>query len=568
MHLPDKSNRLLLIILLAFSAFLFLQIINGVFSAIRGGDAVSYVLLAKSIATGHGFADINIPGAPPHTQYPPLLPLIMSPAFYLFGFNFTWMQLIVACFGLATAWMVTVYFEEEAGEGTAFVIALLTVTNFYFLFFVKEIMTEVPYAFLSLLALHLFRRYDRKVTISAGSVIALAAVVAAAYMMRMIGVTLYAGICAALFYAFLTGGEEKAKRIKKLIAFAALAIVPFVIWSVRGSLYSEGVATYQSIFMQADYYSKDTGSLAAWSLLARFAKNSIYYYEAVSKTILSASAFKGAIHGVMLKVLLFVFFIIFIVGYATECWRKRGAKEAYVFLYFGLLTVWPVYGTGDARRYIVPMLPFIYWYFLSGVRVLSNIRKAAPETARLRLKGFVLLLALFLLALNLFDIRRFLTPVAAQRFFSVAAALPARLLKSEPELTPRSLGNFDRTAPCYNNYLSASFQLKKVLAPEDVVLARKPEIVSLITGGYSVRFPYTHDGKAMLSFMERSGVSYVLLDGCFKEAGEYVVPVVLDNEERFTLLLKERDGTAILKFNSAWSVDAGGSDGKATGKDQ
>lgn len=547
MRSTDRTSRLLLALLLAFSAFLFLQLVNGVFTAIRGGDAVSYVLLAKSIATGHGFADINIPGAPPHTQYPPLLPLILSPAFYLFGFNFTWMQLIIVSSGLGAIWMTVVYFREEAGIGAALVIALLTATNFYFLFFVKEIMTEVPYAFLSLLALHFFRRYERAASIRPGLLIALAGLVGAACMMRMIGVTLYAAIAAALFYGFLTGGEGKSLRLRKLIAFAALAILPFVVWSIRGSLYSEGVATYQSIFMQADYYSKDTGALAVTSLLGRFAKNSSYYYEAISKTLLSSSAFKGAIQGVALKAFVFAFFAVFFIGFVCECRARRGVKEAYAFFYFGLLTVWPVYGTGDARRYIVPMLPFIYWYFLTGVRVLTNIGRKA-ERERLPLKGAVVLMAVFLLALNLFDIRRFLTPDAVNRFLSVAAAMPSKLATHEAGLTARSLGSFDMTAPCYNNYLAAAMELKKVLVPGDVVMARKPEIVSLITGGYAVRFPYTRDGAAMLSFMERAGVVYVLLDGCFKEAGEYVVPVVLANEERFIVLLSERDGTAVLKF--------------------
>jgi len=543
----EQKRNILLIVLLAFSAFLFLQIINGVFSAIRGGDAVSYVLLAKSIATGHGFADINIPGAPPHIQYPPLLPLIMSPVFYFFGFNFTWMQLIVVCFGLATVWMTVVYFRDEASVPTALIIALLVATNFYFLFFVKEIMTEVPYAFLSLLALQLAKKYD-KGGIRPGVLIALSALVGAACMMRMIGVTLWAGISAGLFYSLMIAKDDRGLRLKRLVLFGAIAILPFIIWSIRGSLYSEGVATYQSIFMQADYYSKDSGALAVTGLLGRFAMNSGYYYEAVSRSLLSSSGFKGALGGFLLEVLVFLFFITCAVGFVRECWVKRGAREAYTFFYFALLTVWPVYGSGDARRYVVPMVPFLYWYFLVGVRTMSDIFKKAAAYERLTLKGAVIPLALFLLVLNLVDIRMFLTPAAVKRVASVLASMPSNLSNRSPELTPRLLGDFSKTAPCYNTYLAAAIELRKVLAPGDVVMTRKPEIVSLITGGYAVRFPFTSNEDIMMEFMEKSKVAYVLLDGCFKEAGEYVVPVVMARKERFTVLLNGQDGTAVLKL--------------------
>src|ERR1051325_3510223 len=50
-------------------------------------DDAIYTLLAKSLATGHGFRMINLPGAPHATHYPPGYPLLLaalwklSPAF-------------------------------------------------------------------------------------------------------------------------------------------------------------------------------------------------------------------------------------------------------------------------------------------------------------------------------------------------------------------------------------------------------------------------------------------------------------------------------------------------------
>ncbi len=539
------KSRLPVILLFAFCAFLLVQLINGDISGVRGGDGASYVLLAKSIATGHGFADINIPGAPPHTQYPPLLPFIFSPFFYLFGYNFTWMQVVVIGFAFATVWMIKAYFEEEAGRTGALMIALLTATNFFFLFFSRELMTEIPYAFFALLALYLLRKYERGGYAERG-LLAVCAAFSAAYMMRMIGVTLYGGASVALLYrAWRGSGVQRKSEARRFVLFSVFAVLPFALWTIRGALYSRGVSTYESIFMRADYYSKDAGGLGAYALFARFVKNSVYYYEGVSRTLFSSAGLKGATEGLVLEGLLFVIFIVFLAGFIHELRSKKGAREFYVLFYFGLLTVWPVYGSGDARRYIVPMLPFIYFYFLTGVKTLSSLKDAAARLAPLTSVP-VIVAALFLLTVNLIDIKGLILYGSVGRFASEAVSLPAQLATRKPELSRESLGNYSLTAPCYDNYIDTAFELKPVLRPGEVIMTRKPEIISLITGGYAVRFPFTKKDGAVLDFIERNKVRYVLLDGCYAEGLKYVVPVIRANEGRFTMLLKKSDGTALL----------------------
>ena len=43
-------------------------------------DDGMYVVLAKSIATGHGLHWLNVPGAPPATHFPPGYPLLLASA--------------------------------------------------------------------------------------------------------------------------------------------------------------------------------------------------------------------------------------------------------------------------------------------------------------------------------------------------------------------------------------------------------------------------------------------------------------------------------------------------------
>lgn len=47
-------------------------------------DDVTYLTLGKSLATGQGYRDLYLPGAPPHVSYPPLYPLALAGVWWLF----------------------------------------------------------------------------------------------------------------------------------------------------------------------------------------------------------------------------------------------------------------------------------------------------------------------------------------------------------------------------------------------------------------------------------------------------------------------------------------------------
>ncbi|MEN6304690.1 MAG: glycosyltransferase family 39 protein, partial [Armatimonadia bacterium] len=48
-------------------------------------DDASYVMLAQSLLTGHGYSQIAYPDNPPESKYPPLLPLLIAPFLWLTG---------------------------------------------------------------------------------------------------------------------------------------------------------------------------------------------------------------------------------------------------------------------------------------------------------------------------------------------------------------------------------------------------------------------------------------------------------------------------------------------------
>src|SRR5574337_1828718 len=130
-HIGGAAALLALAAIMALTAVIGFELIDGALTYIRGGDSVSYVLLAKAIATGHWYSDINIPGSPPHTQYPPLFPLILSPVYFLLGLNVFWMKAVVLAFGVSAVLGAGLLFGKDSGRARGAVVALLTGTSFY-----------------------------------------------------------------------------------------------------------------------------------------------------------------------------------------------------------------------------------------------------------------------------------------------------------------------------------------------------------------------------------------------------------------------------------------------------
>lgn len=528
-----------------------IALVNDTLSSIRGGDAASYMLLAKSIATGHGLADINIPGAPPHTQYPPVLPLILAPLYALFGYNFVVMRILLLVFSYGAVYMAGRYFDRLAGGRVATAVAFLTATNFFYLFFAREFMTEVPYALFALLALYFTRKFGERGGVRE-YVIILPALVALTYMTRMIGVTLYAAVMVSLFISYIEGRaepEQKDRARRRLLYFGVAAIVPFVMWSVRNSLFAGDVATYQSIFLQGDYYSLDAGGAGVASIAARFAQNVGYYFDAIPSSIITSAGLKGVLGPVLLSVLSTAVLLLVILGLVRELRVRRGVKDIYFIIYFGLLTVWPVYGSGDARRYVVPMIPFVYYYLIVGISALSGLRSAFAGNA-MRYATAAVIASLALLAVNLYDIREIVWPPSlAGRLAGGGRTIKANLLKKIDVLTPEaaSAKYFEGFAPCYANYIYASEYLGRVMSPEGVVMTRKPEIAYLVSGRYAVRFPYTSDRSTMEAFVEKAGVTHVMFDACYPEAGTYVKPYIEAHADEYATVADDTRGTVILR---------------------
>ncbi|MFQ5480607.1 MAG: glycosyltransferase family 39 protein [Thermodesulfobacteriota bacterium] len=541
------------VIIIALISF-FILLSDGLF-VIFGFDTPDYILLARSMALGHGYAEINIPGLPAHTQYPPGLPLLLTPVLYLLGYNLMWMHIIILVSAFLSIYVIKRLFESEADNFLGIAIALLTLSNFYFISFTREILSEVPYTFFSLLAIIFFEKYladDSRRRYLALFIAALAA----SYLTKMIGVTLYAGALTAIILKAIKEKRETPPPVKKILFFAVAAISPFLLLMARNALLSTGGNTYQAIFFNADYYNAESGVTGAIDLLTRLASNLNTYLLLPSKMIFIYLDY-GRTPPLVFGALTFITTTLMLYGLLHELYKKGGCREFYVIFFFGLIIAWPAYGIGDSFRYLIPMIPFFYYYLFIGIRLSAHNITALLQKRPVERAKLLLYPCLILLALNLLSQKGILlTTEIARRVHESIVLLDKNSLKKFNIISEKTVftSELKSLPPCFTHYLSSSYFLRSIMRPGDVATARKARLTALITGGYVLKFPFTHKSEKMLEFFTRENIDYVLIDRCYPETRDYIIPFFNENNDLFEMpdknylvfRFKGRDKTKII----------------------
>ena len=562
-HQPKQRDRswYVGIFFIVFFIFLYFQLIDDKLSYLRGGDAASYILLAKSIASGLGFSDFNLPGNPPHTQYPPLFPLLLSPIIAVFGYNFMWMRLLVIGFALASLYITWRFFLERVSKTMSYVLVFLVGTSFFVLTLNAEILPEIVYLFFSMLTLYLYERnIDRLSTSRYANFLPLLAPLM--YFTKFIGITICFAVVCVLLLKIKSEVKERAVYIKRLVYFLIIGVLPFIFWFLRNSLYARGISTYQSMMFQSDYYDASLGQAGISAIFDRMMDNISMYIFELPGVFLTYLNSRKALPPSVYKGLLILILVIFLIGFLRDLILKRGIKDFYTFFYLAILMVWPTYGSGDALRYLIPLTPLLYYYFFRGFVVVTFpgtfIRRGeagldAESRVGKRMAMIVFFPVCIFILLNLAQISgRLISPTALKRIVRSSFILKENFFKRVEvvELKNVTTPFFEHYVPCYHRYLEGAKRLAIATGPDDIVMTRKPEVVSLLSGRYAMRFPYSSNEKLILEFMEENGVNHILLDTCYKETKKYIFPLTEKYNKDFTVWLAA-DGThtGIVRLN-------------------
>ena len=498
-----------------------------------GGDSAMYVLLAKSLVTGHGYRDLHDPWLRPHVKYPPLFPLMLAPLVAAFGAQTFWpMHLLVVCWAVASV-LLAVVLLRALGEGpAAWLAGWATAVHPWFVMAVVCLWTEFPYLGCSLLALYGLHRYRESTTINNRWLWLAVAGTAATALTRVVGWTLiFAGVCSLWSRARLPAsgnfrGQAGGGRSRRpLLVWLSLTLLPVGGWAIRNLLHRHAATSYGYLEQMRliDPYHASLGGLNVPGLLQRLWAAAVTYTDLLGH-LLSGGAWPAVISRLMVAVL--------VVGWVAAWRRRRSILEWYLLWYAAALLLHP----WREERFLLPIIPLLWQYLWIGGRW-CVARLARFRWSRLVRVGLLACLTITLIAQGVATAQ--LVWLRHQEY----TLPPPEVLAREPWRRPiqwthiydiHLLSQQPAMLVAMTDYLGMLDWLRRYYPTRTFVLSRKPSITTLFSDQPSDYYPFTLDAETWrAAVLDRGLPVAVLADRWTGTSLHYAWPFIAAHPELF-----------------------------------
>jgi len=471
-------------------------------------DDAWYIVTARELAAGNGFARPWTLPTMPETWLPPGYPLLLSPLVWLFPSSFVPLKLLNLAAAAGSVALCALYLRRRLGLGLAWFATLAVAANAWLAKFVGIVMADVPFLFMIMLILvladHVEERSDR-----AGRrlYVAIGLVATLSYFVRSWGLALVAAI--VLYYALRRRWFAVAAT---LVPFAVCA----VLWLVRNTAAGAEGLTYgispTSLpgFMQRTLSNPLAIALEQWGATLPLSLVPQLTSAILPRTVASITGW--------------LIVAVIVIGYIGQVRRRWSLAEVFALAYAPIITIAPI-----TNRYWLPLLPLLVYYLVLGMRSLLARVPRLPERWGTRLAAVVLLGLACLGPLRVAgDLRD-----PPWRHVPDVAIAPAWIVQHSP--------------------------------PDALILANTPRVTYLYSEGRKVlSFPDHGDEifetypnlrsqtleDRFLEVVDTFPVSYVLLEPIFTYQSSFswptyvediVLPVVEREKERFRLVFSTAD---------------------------
>lgn len=319
-------------------------------------DASKYISLGSNIVSGQGYIDTFSHDKHPHTRYPFAYPLVLSGIIYMWGCNYFIMRLANVLLFLFSLVLIYILMRRRANTFTSYVVVVLTATSVFALNYVFLIYSEMTYTFFSILGLIFVEKYASSKNIFSSSLIPAVLFVICAFFTRLIGISLVIATCLFLLFE---GNKTQGRgaSLQKFVVAGIVTLLPVFLWFLR-DYYIHRALTLSYISPNISWFSKNGG-----------------FFLGIIKNLygLIFCAFPSMISSISIEqrsVLGFLLSFIMLCGVATKFAKKRTIVEYYFGAYLCILLFW--YPTHFCKRLLVPIIPFIFYYFVEGIYCLAN----------------------------------------------------------------------------------------------------------------------------------------------------------------------------------------------------
>ena len=465
------------------------------------GDNFAYYLLGKRLATGLGYTNATSIELSPHTHFPIGYPALLCLFMKTVGDDQDTLNFMNGLMFYGT--LLILYFLVKritASNPLAFATTIITALNSHLLRSATMTMSEIPFLFISLLAIFFFvKAVDDPKSIKSVWLYLSVLMIAACYHTKTTAIALIGGVAIYLLVAL------DWKRLAVTLSTFGLLCLP---WYIRNKNLS---SSHMGQLMQINPYKPELGNLTTATFIERIHNNFVRYISTdIPAGVLSLETnFEKAPLS---------FWLIGIVIIALVLWgifRLRDFRLMFLGYIAGtmaILLIWPDIWGGI--RFIIPLVPIAIFLSLYAIKDLVSNIIGEKNTA---LVPYLFLVLGFC----------YVKPIS-------------KLEDQANEAMPTN----------YVNYFEIAKWVKKNTPKETIVSARKPDMFVYYADRLCIGDKPSLDDKEVLDFFRKNKVDYVVIEQLgFSSTGKYLVPAIQKNQDKFDVVLQlPNPDTYLLKF--------------------
>ena len=457
-------------------------------------DSGIYVSMGNAIAKGEGAKYLGYT-----FKYPPVFPAMLALIIKPFGYNFTLMRLLMVAFAVGAIWLAYLIVRDHSNRWIAAGVMAASGFSYTILFECTRILSDLPYMFISLLAIRWIERYAVRESgwRSRAGCIAIGLMVVA-FFTRILGATLFV---AATAYLICTASRSWL-NVKKAAAVSTMLVVVFSIWGAYVHLggnpfppeLRQGIS-YGKEFLTITTETSDAPRINWAALWERTTTNAAYYQSLLTHIVLGKQQRFANRENIHIGGTDVVVVLMLLAGYVLCFVERRTFLEFYIFVYLLTYILWPAL---QQERFLVPIVPFLFYYLLRVIeRLFIGIRWLSQR------------------ALGWSDRRRALDALAIIVFVGLCVHLnwktDIRIIRTE------------KSEPYYSGrygVLSHMTEWLRENTPDDTTLVTsEPAFVQIlfetsapkhVTHRKTFGFPWIEDPGQIMDFFNRVGVNYVI----------------------------------------------------------
>ena len=372
MKLPDRKSSLFILIVLLLPLFY----LNVKDTHDWGDDFAQYFIQARNILedrpqTDNGLVFDQQTGQYALQAYPVGFPLFLSAAWKFFGDSVLVSSIVLSLFFFGFGIISFFYFRKYFSEVISILLVFVIIYNPSTIGFKREILSDVPFSFLLLSGVLLFRSERRSII----HFVITGIVWGFALSVRGIGASLFLALglvlCQKLTGYFLKRDSTVALRLflkKSLVITIAGLGFYFFLNSFLFPIPSGSILGFYANAVEGQDYGK-------WLLL-----NLNYYYE----VFLNFFSTMGGNFLILSTFTKFLLIILIVPGILVAIYRKLAFDDWLFLVYLVVLLIYPYLGGGF--RFLMPVLPFILKYIFIAINELLKfvrVKSAVPITVLL-----------------------------------------------------------------------------------------------------------------------------------------------------------------------------------------